>query len=422
MSSPQYSLVQKFIDKFSNSRDFTISLLLHAILVTVFGTTVLFQAVKEPADFEGDLPGPAELQVATPPLPDNPPMPANPNMVVPDSSTQLTTITTVAPPSVDFAKAPMTITRVNRVNPSPDIGAAKPTPISPDGLSAAQASAIRKFTESWKPQGPGSGPGKGNRIQEFEFVAYLGQYSGGDWNSTVQVSDGKIVNGSLPNLLYFMQNQSKNKIKTNYTQVQAIKLDSDELFSAKPPFVLLTGTRDFRLSDTEVENLQKYILLGGAIWGDSSVPGRNSRFDIAFRREMKRVIPDVDKTWEALPPDHPIFRNTYFTEVKEVPPGLNYYREPIYALKIYGEVAIIYTPNDYGDMWQVGLQSNGEMDARRNDKGQFVAINDAIWNNRGTYLRNIAKDSLTTSYKFGTNVVIHLLTRWEDKTRSAASL
>ena len=216
-------------------------------------------------------------------------------------------------------------------------------------------------------------------------------------------------------------------VKTNYQNVEAIDLNVAEnqckLFSVKPPFVFMTGTRDFRLSDKEVENLQKYIRLGGAIWGDSSVPGRNSRFDIAFRREMKRVIPDVDKDWEVLPINHPIFTSqAYYPEVKEVPSGLNYYREPVYALKIYGEVAILYTPNDYGDMWQIGLNDQGQIDMRRDVNWRFVAINQVIWENRATYLRNIAPDSLANTYKFGTNVVIHLLTRWEDKTRTAKSL
>ena len=138
---------------------------------------------------------------------------------------------------------------------------------------------------------------------------------------------------------------------------------------------------------------------------------------------MKRVIPDVDKDWETLPLNHPIYTSqAYYPEIKEVPPGLNYYREPIFALKIYGEVAIIYTANDYGDMWQIGLNEQGQIDTRRNEKNQFVAINDVIFNNRAIYLRNITPESLNNTYKFGTNVVIHLLTRWENKTRTAASL
>ena len=167
-------------------------------------------------------------------------------------------------------------------------------------MSTAVAAQIKAFTGGW---GKGKGAGSGTRSREFEFTAYIGQYNGGNWNSTVRMSTGnKIETGSLPNLLYLMSAWSKDKIKTNYKNVQAIKLDSDEIFSVKPPFIFLTGTRDFKLSEKEVENLQKYVRMGGCIWGDSSLPGLRSRFDIAFRREMKRVIPDVDKNFEPLPP------------------------------------------------------------------------------------------------------------------------
>ncbi len=424
MSSSQQTLAQKLLDKFSNSRDFTISFILHAILVAVFGTTVLFQAVQEPPDFEGESGGFVGGEEASPTAPVTPQQtPQQPNITVtaaPTSST-LNTITTIAPSAVNFTMAPTIISPVSpTVAPSAaQMAAPKPGGISSDGLSGAQASAIKAFTGGW---GKGSGSGTGTRNREFEFTAYIGQYTGGNWNSTVQVANGKIWNGSLPNLLSFMSSWSKNKVKTNYKNVKAIKLESDELFSVKPPFIFLTGTKDFRLSPKEVENLQKYVRLGGAIWGDSSVPGRNSRFDIAFRREMKRVIPDVDKDWEVIPPNHPIYTQAYFPEIKEIPPGLNYYSEPIYCLKIYGEIAIIYTANDYGDMWQIGLTDQGQVDLRQNERGQPVAIRREIWDNRDVYLRNIAPAPLTLTYKFGTNVVIHLLTRWENKTRTATSL
>ncbi len=422
MASQQHPLVQKLIDKFSNSRDFTISFILHVILVAVFGTTVLFQAVQEPPDFEGESGGfvGGEANAPAPPPDAQQQVPQTPNITVTPTSSTVNTITTVAASPMNFTMAPMVVTQVAPIAPSAtQMSAPKPAGVSSDGLSGAQASAIKAFTGGW---GKGSGSGTGTRNREFEFTAYIGQYAGGNWNSTIQMTGGKIINGSLPNLLDFMSIQSKNKVKTNYKNVQAIKLDSDDLFKYKPPFIFLTGTRDFKLSEKEVENLQKYVRLGGAIWGDSSVPGRNSRFDIAFRREMKRVIPDVDKEWEALPPNHPIFAQAYFQEIKEIPPGLNFYKEPIYALKIYGEIAIIYTANDYGDMWQVGLDEKLGIDTRVNEHGASVAINRAIYDNRDTYLRNISPKSLTETYKFGTNLVIHLLTRWETKTRTASSL
>jgi hypothetical protein len=108
-----------------------------------------------------------------------------------------------------------------------------------DGMSTAVASQIKAFTGGW---GKGQGSGVGTRSREFEFTAYIGQYSGGNWNSTVRISAGKqIETGSLPNLLYLMSAWSKDKIKTNYKNVQDLKLDSDEIFSVKPQFIFLPG-------------------------------------------------------------------------------------------------------------------------------------------------------------------------------------
>jgi hypothetical protein len=304
--------------------------------------------------------------------------------------------------------------------PAESVAAQPAASLGSDGMSTAVAPQIKDFTGGW---GKGKGAGTGTRSREFEFTAYIGQYNGGNWNSTVRVVQGnKIETGSLPNLLYLMSAWSKDKIKTNYQNVRPIKLDSDEIFSVKPPFIFLTGTKDFKLSDREVENLQKYVRMGGCIWGDSSLPGLRSRFDIAFRREMKRVIPDVDKNFEPLPPNHPVYTEGYFADIKEVPPGLNYYKEPVFAIKVYGEIAILYTANDYGDMWQIGLTQDGQIDLRKSADDKYVAINSDLYDRRDVYLRNLEPAALSTCFKFGTNVVIHLLTRWESKVRTAPTL
>ncbi len=433
MSDVKQSPLDKFVEKLRNRTDFTISLLLHVILVAVFGGTVLFKAVQEPPDFEGDgggFVGNSEA-VAAPPPQQTQVLPPTQDITVtatPVNNTTVNAITTTAVSPMNFNMAQMVMAPPAPTASMNEVTMAKPAVAPPSlgsgGMTAQEAAAIKSFTQGW---GKGTGSGTGTRSREFEFTAYIGRYDGGNWNSTISSVGGdpkKIDNGSLPNLLAYMSTRSKNKVKTNYDKVEAIKLDSQDLFTKKPPFIFITGTKDFKLTEAEVENLRKYVRLGGAIWGDSSVPGRFSRFDIAFRREMKRVIPDKDKDWEELPKNHPIFdqRQAYYPEVKEIPPGLNYYREPVYALRIYGEIAIIYTANDYGDMWQIGLLPDGNIDLRRNERNAYVAINDNIWKNRDTYLRNISKESLDLTYKFGTNVVLHLLTRWESKTKSAASL
>ncbi len=427
MSVEVAGFVQKLLTKLSNSRDFTISAALHAVLIALFGGTVLYRAVQEPPDFEGEWGGFVQPnEVAAPPATQQPPpqettfnVAAVPAAV---SSSQISTITTTAANPLNFAMDPIITAPITTTSTAPSQPAVAPpaSGAGMDGMSTAVAAQIKAFTGGW---GKGQGSGVGTRSREFEFTAYIGQYSGGNWNSTVRISAGKqIETGSLPNLLYLMSAWSKDKIKTNYKNVQAIKLDSDEIFSVKPPFIFLTGTRDFKLTDKEVENLQKYVRMGGCIWGDSSLPGLRSRFDIAFKREMKRVIPDVDKNFEPLPANHPIFTEGYFADIKEVPPGLNFYKEPVFAMKIYGEIAILYTANDYGDMWQVGLNQQGQIDLRKDANDRYVAINPDIYDRRDVYLRNIDPAALSTCFKFGTNVVIHLLTRWESKVRTAPTL
>lgn len=435
MSEDSQSPLDRFITKLKNSRDFTISLLIHVIFVSIFGGTVLFQAVQEPPDFEGGgegFVGSAE-EVAAPPQQTQvmPPTQDISVMATPTNTSAVNAITTTATSPMNFNMSQMVMAPPAPTAPTT---MSAPKPMAPSAgpgvtMSKADASAIKAFTTGW---GKGTGSGSGTRSREFEFVAYIGQYGAANsgWNSTISTvgSDKAVINnGSLPNLLAYMSTRSKNKVKTNYDKVKAIKLDSQELFAVKPPFIFMTGSKDFRLTEPEVENLRKYVRLGGAIWGDSSVPGRNSRFDLAFRREMKRVIPDKDKDWEELPKNHPLFdaRQAYFPEIVTVPQGVNFYKEPVYALKIYGEVAILYTANDYGDMWQVGLLPDGNIDNRRNELNQCVALNENIWNPKssvGLYIRNISKESLDVSYKFGTNLVLHLLTRWDAKVKSAPSL
>ena len=101
MPSMKNPFVQKVIDKFSNSRDFTISFILHVILVAVFGTTVLFQAVQEPPDFEGESGGfvGGDANAPAPPPQAQQPVPQTPNITVTPTQTasSVSAITTVAP-------------------------------------------------------------------------------------------------------------------------------------------------------------------------------------------------------------------------------------------------------------------------------------------------------------------------------------
>ncbi len=409
---------RNLIGKLARSRDFSISLLLHLILIVLFGSRILFEAVKAPPEMSAAPEGicPPQASSTPPPVPEIT-MPRLPDIFTPQApASPVTEIISSLQQPLEIPQPAVPGILPDREGLLPEI--TTPSPLPETGkLSRQEAASMADFRRTWVHK-----PGAGSREPEYQFTAYVGQYGQGDWNSTNVVRNNTVESGSLPNLLYFMSAFSNSKVKTNYQNVKAIRLGSDELFTERPPFIFLTGTRDFKLTEQEVENLREYLRLGGAVWGDSSVPGRNSRFDIAFRREMRRVIPDVDKDWETLPPRHPVFTRAFFPEVREVPAGLNSYREPVEVLKMHGEVAVIYTSNDYGNMWQVGLDKAGKIDLRRNEKGRFVATNELIWSNRETYLRNLSQDSLTDSYKFGTNLVIHLLNRWENLNAATSPL
>ena len=413
--------VSAFLGRLSRSRFFTISLALHCLFVLMFSSAVLIHQTAQKTDFDdagGSLvapaaaPAPEQVQPLTAPTD----VTVNAASATAPSLTAITsaplTPTSFVLPSAAPALAPTTSRQLSSDS------ASNPSVATPqiNGIPANLAKGMKNFTNSWRAQGDGgSGVGKDRK---FKFTAYLARYAGGDWASTVDYTNGKIVAGSLPNLLFLIRRWSNNKIEA---EPDAVPLDlaSDALFAIKPPFILFTGHKDFKLTDKEVENLNKYVQLGGAIWGDSSLPGNRSRFDIAFRREMKRVLPDENIQWESLPNTHPIYTKTYFPEIREVPSGMNYYQEPVYALKNFGEIMVIYTANDYCDMWQLGLNEKGDYDLRRDQVTKhYVAMNFEMWTRRDTYFRNLDIKPLTDSYRFGTNIVLHLLTRWEDKLRN----
>jgi Domain of unknown function (DUF4159) len=417
MTGQHPPLVQRFLDKVSRSRDFSISIAIHVILVALFGSTILFQIVNKPEpEFVASEPAFVTKKEHVASKPVSQPL----NEITPMKA--VTTIGSGIPIiAVKEGEFPTSL-NITPISTKAFLGTVPmnalsnlTTGVAPDGLTAEARKAIQGFAATWR------GSSAGSREPDFQFTAYLGQYQGGNWASTVRISEGKIETGSLPNLLYLMSYWTKDKVRTNYKNVQAIRLDSDELFTVKPPFIFLTGTRDFALTDKEVENLRNYLRLGGCVWGDSSVPGKNSPFDIAFKREMRRVV-GGHEDFTPLPSDHPLFTQAYFREVKGQPPGLNFYKLPISVLKMYGEIAVIYTANDYGDMWQIGLNSKGEIDLQKGRNGQYVAVNDNLYSQRGVYVRNVSPEALESSFKFGANVVMHLLTRWENRLGPSASL
>ncbi|MDD5676980.1 MAG: DUF4159 domain-containing protein [Kiritimatiellae bacterium] len=316
----------------------------------------------------------------------------------------------------------------------PSVPVPAPTPDTFDGkigdntLSAKIIEAERQriknvkiFQEGWvqgssgenggSRSGPGNVPGlydhgRGKTVVA-KFTIFQAKYQDGDWNCN-------------PNALYNMMLQirawSKNRIDPRVVP-EVLDIGTDKLFILKPPFVYLTGHKDFRLLENEVKNLRDYLNVGGAIWADSALAGHNSRFDIAFRREMHRVLPD--RNFEPVPENHEIF-NTFFDNIG-LPTGMNYYHEPIEMINIGGKLAVLYTLNGYGHFWEARLNKDGKIQwglvnvTERGKKPNWQSVHGPHLASpeSGIIYRNISDETTRNIYRLGVNVVVHLLTRYQ---------
>jgi hypothetical protein len=215
---------------------------------------------------------------------------------------------------------------------------------------------------------------------------------------------------------------SKGRIQAS-VQPNAIELSSEEIFKTHPPFIFLTGHKDFHFTENEVKNLREYLLIGGSLWIDNSLPGRHSRFDEAVRREMGRVFPD--QKFEPVPKNHAVFDS--FFHLRQVPAGMNYYAEPIEQVRVGDESVVIYTQNAYSDLWETALNENDKIDTDtylNEETGALYTRWGPHWGNylTGFLYRNVDEVSIRDANRLALNIIVHLLTQYEDKFRMIGKL
>lgn len=185
-----------------------------------------------------------------------------------------------------------------------------------------------------------------------------------------------------------------------------------------PPFIYFTGNDDFVLSDVEVDTLYQYVLRGGAIWGDSGFAGENSKFEVAFKREMKRVIPDVDKSFRTLKKQNDLFitgPDAYFDKANDfvqLPYGMQFYEAPVEVIEMMpGLVSVVFTRNAYGNFlrFETVVVNNRFQVGGQIGRGTWAAT---MWMFREEFFRGLGEGSIIESYKLGTNILVYMLGRW----------
>ena len=148
----------------------------------------------------------------------------------------------------------------------------------------------------------------------------------------------------LANLLKAVAANTSAEVKF---QRHAVDLNAEDL--QEYPFLYMTGLYDFKLDDSQVAALRRYLLSGGFLLASAS-SGR-SGFDRAFRREIARVLPEHEL--RPLPADHPVYGilnrvqqvgySEYAESLGAAPPPL-----PLEGIELGGTTAVLYSPYGLG--------------------------------------------------------------------------
>jgi len=176
--------------------------------------------------------------------------------------------------------------------------------------------------------------------QETRDQLVIGQVvHDGDWDPTPH---------GLPNLMKYVKGSTTLSVQFKRRAVDPATADLFE-----HPVLYMTGLRDFKLTDRQVAALRDYLRSGGVLVADAAA-GRKA-FDAAFRREIKRVLPNLPLA--VLPPDSAIYRMPYdirtvrYTDlVRSRQPSLD--SPVIEGITIDNQLAVIYSPMGLANGWE----------------------------------------------------------------------
>jgi len=405
---PRVPKEKHWMEKISRSGYFFGALLLHLVVFIMVGTWIIFPAIHPPTeDF---------TKTYLPPAAPPPPPPPQETVQVPTHTVPNPTTTITAPTATPTFNVPLPDLSPTTTPVSVQQNMSQAVVSKPNTISEARLGKILETEQAW-------GRNKQDILESnsdprnitAKFPVYLASYADGDWYCNVdRDASGNIDAGSLPDLIAKMNEWSHDHI-TGQVIPKPLDIGGPDLLDKKPPFIFFTGHKDFKLTDQEIQNLRDYLQIGGAIWGDNALAGRGSRFDVAFRREMKRVVPDRDKNFEPVAMTDPIYTKSWFP-ITQVPPGMNYYNEPLEHLDIDGKLAILYTPNDYSDMFFMYILPGDTQIGpdRPNLKTKDpLFTNGSLLDNKNIFFRNFELPSCLAAEQLGMNIIGYMLVRFD---------
>lgn len=163
------------------------------------------------------------------------------------------------------------------------------------------------------------------------FTFAQAMYASGTWNPHPSAG---------PKLLDYL---NKNAGLTVSPEQVNVPLTDRNL--ANYPFLYMTGSRKFSLSDEEKKAIKEYVERGGFLFADAACG--SLEFDASFKSLMNEVFPA--SPLEAIPADSPLYRIAYDTTrvrytaaVRELNPSLDTLM--LYGVKLDKRVAVVYSP------------------------------------------------------------------------------
>ncbi len=139
---------------------------------------------------------------------------------------------------------------------------------------------------------------------------------------------------------FLTQVQQKTTIVTD-RRFKPVKLDSAELFDF--PLIVMTGEGDFRLLQSERDNLAKYLSGGGFLLASAGCSSKE--WDDAFRRELRTLLPGADL--KAIPPEHPLFHTVFQIERLDLTHSSG--TASLEGLEVNGRMACVYSRHGLND-------------------------------------------------------------------------
>ena len=172
---------------------------------------------------------------------------------------------------------------------------------------------------------------------EFVFGQIIHQ---GDWDPDPQ---------AVSNLLKYVKSNS-----TMNVQFRREEVDLRRLEAFKYSFLYMTGHRDFVFGEDEVQCLRSYLLNGGVLLADACC-GRDE-FDTAFRREIRRILPEFDLKPIGLSSRiYTMVMNvrtvTYTPLLQQEQPGLK--TPALEGIDLAGVTGVVYSRYDLGCGWEM---------------------------------------------------------------------